>query len=141
MTSFNVPEDTSASQNASSSTSSSQYTPSLGSPQYNGASCNLTLVSPPYKRASETQKTSSTAPKKRKLSGATKEQEQDLLHMEMLYTLKLMDKQPEKGDAENSNILFLKSLFPILDKLPRKKNGRARMKMQEILFDLEDSDG
>lgn len=41
---------------------------------------------------------------------------------------------------DSGDMLFCKSLAPILEKLPRKKNRRARIKIQEVLYELEESD-
>lgn len=41
---------------------------------------------------------------------------------------------------ESSNMLFCKSLAPLLEKLPRKKNLTARLKMQQVLLDLDSDD-
>ena len=41
------------------------------------------------------------------------------------------------NDEENSNLLFCKSLVPILESLPPKKNRLARLEIQKLLIDFE----
>ena len=43
-------------------------------------------------------------------------------------------------DEESSNMLFCKSLVPILESLPPKKNRLARLEIQKLLISLEFDD-
>ncbi len=47
----------------------------------------------------------------------------------------------EKGEDANGDLLFCKSLFPILQGLPAKKNRFAKMKIQQLLFEVEFGEG
>ena len=42
-----------------------------------------------------------------------------------------------KENIDNEDILFLKSLAPILQQLPPRENRLAKIRMQQILFKLE----
>ncbi len=63
--------------------------------------------------------------------------------MKLMETLSNMEKEEKKGeeDALNENndpdFLFCKSLVPILQGLPPKKNRYAKIKMQELLYQIE----
>ena len=46
---------------------------------------------------------------------------------------KLIEKEDDPA------MLFLKSLHVSLNKLPKRKNRKARIKIQQVLFDLEES--
>ena len=64
----------------------------------------------------------------------------DSLTLKYLDDMKSSEKEfnqlIEKED--DPDMLFLKSLHVSLNKLPRKKNRQARMKIQQVLFDLEE---
>ena len=49
--------------------------------------------------------------------------------------------QETKQCEETEDSLFLKSLIPTLSKLAPKNNKMAKMKIQELLFDLEFGEG
>lgn len=60
----------------------------------------------------------------------------------LVKTLASCDNNTQNTTTEDSSdMLFCKSLVPILEKLPRKKNRKARVQMQQLLVELEsDSD-
>ena len=49
----------------------------------------------------------------------------------------MCEKEPT---TDNENMLFCKSLAPILDRLPKRDAALAKMNIQKVLFDLEFKD-
>ena len=62
----------------------------------------------------------------------------DALLVKTLATESSKENLQPKEDS--SDMLFCKSIAPILEKLPKRKNRKARLKIQEVLFELEESD-
>ena len=48
-----------------------------------------------------------------------------------------MDAQLEEGQRENEDVLYCKSLVPIMKALPLRKKRAAKLKTSQLLFDLE----
>ena len=51
-----------------------------------------------------------------------------------------LDKSTKSLEEDDPDMLFLKSLHLTLAKLPKRKNRQARIKLQQVLFELEESD-
>ena len=51
-----------------------------------------------------------------------------------------LDKSTKSLEEDDPGMLFLKSLHLTLAKLPKRKNRQARIKLQQVLFELEESD-
>lgn len=68
----------------------------------------------------------------------------DLLTLKYLDNFSSAEKElnqsTENFKEEDPDMLFLKSLHSSLTKLPKRQNRRARIKMQQVLFELEGSD-
>lgn len=65
----------------------------------------------------------------------------DALTLKYLEDMRSTEKECELGDKEDdADFLFLKSLLPCMKQLPKRKNRQARLKIQQVLFGLEDSD-
>jgi hypothetical protein len=57
----------------------------------------------------------------------------------LVKTLKDMEKPniPAVSETTDADTLFCKSLIPTLKGLPAKKNRQAKLKIQQVLYDLE----
>ena len=95
------------------------------------------------KRKVETDQTSSSADstsrsKPKKKYDGSQGNDIDLM---VLKTFKEANDTPVQNPVdESADFLFFKSLLPAMAALSKKQNRKARMKIQEIIFELEDSD-
>lgn len=64
----------------------------------------------------------------------------DLLTLKYLENLSGDFKTEESKEEVDSNMLFFKSLVPSMKNMTKHNNRKARLKIQEIVFDLEASD-
>jgi len=82
--------------------------------------------------------------KKRKNNEDAKKDERreniDSLLVKTLARYDEVERKENESNEENSDWLFLRSLVPILQKLPPKKNRLARMDIQKILMNYEFDD-
>ena len=65
---------------------------------------------------------------------------QKVTDAELLHQLKKVDAQIEEGQRESEDCedaLYCKSLVPIMKALPLKKKRLAKIKISQLLFDLE----
>ena len=65
---------------------------------------------------------------------------QKVADAELLHQLKKVDAQIEEGQRESEDCedaLYCKSLVPIMKALPLKKKRLAKIKISQLLFDLE----
>ena len=80
-------------------------------------------------------KPTSIKPKKSDMSSTL-----DMLTMQMLANETASASKKEAQGAEDSDLLFFKSLLPAMHSMPKRKNRLARKRIQEIIFELETSD-
>ena len=84
-----------------------------------------------------------TGKKRKKCEDPRMTEMKDNIDALLLKTLARYDEDEKREDASNENdsdLLFLKSLIPILQKLPRKKNRLVPMDIQKIVMDCKFDD-
>lgn len=76
--------------------------------------------------------------KKRQSTKRKAEERRDDIDTLLIKTLSKCDDAPvTKQENESSDMLFCKSLVPIMESLRKKKNRKARLEIQRILMELE----
>ena len=85
---------------------------------------------------------SSVTAKQKRLAREELSNRVDSLTLQYLDDMKSSEKEYNQllEKEDDPDLLFLKSLHSSLKKLPRRKNRLARMKIQQVLFNLEGSD-
>ena len=102
--------------------------------RYNG---NLPHYEPPVTPGSSTDKPPPSRKRKRPSTGG--DDEFLSVIQEMSNTTKSMISE-ESNKVDNENMLFCKSLAPVLDRLPKKDAALAKIKIQNVRYELEFKD-
>ena len=87
-------------------------------------------VIPPIKRRSVGKKANKTAPIDNELINVIKD-------MNTATKTLVSTAEPKNDTEDNENMLFCKSLAPILDRLTKRDAAIAKMEIQKALFDIE----
>ena len=102
------------------------------------------LPQTPNKRKSSSEALFSGTPKQKRAAREELSNTVDLLTLKYLdgfsNSEKELDKSTKSFQEDDPDMLFLKSLHSPLTKLPKRKNRQARIQLQQVLFELEDSD-
>ena len=75
-----------------------------------------------------------------KIKNRNPEASQEVTDAELLYQLKKIDAKLKEGQRESEDCedaLYCKSLMPMMKAIPLKKERLAKIKISQLLFDLE----